>query len=141
MNNWSSNFSGKSNSNWTWEGKDYASWIKTSSSWIKNSNKYEEYDVPAIMTDKDMMSDISDRLDEPGFFDDCLDWLVEMAPRKISGFLRSLCVGNNRVNHATLCKAVYDMGFRASEVVERRMILGETNEWVRMYFEDFPFRK
>ena len=134
------NFSNKNNSNWTWENKDYASWIKTSSSWIKNnSNKYDEYDVPAVMTDKEMMSDISDRLDEPGFLDDCLGWLAEMAPRKISAFLRSL--GKNRVNHAALCKAVYDMGFRASEVVERRLILGETNDWVRMYFEDFPSGK
>lgn len=133
------NYFSKNNDNWTWENKDYASWLK-SSSWIKNSNKYEEYDMPAVMSDKEIMSDISDRLDEPGFFDDCLNWLADMAPRKIGGFLRFLYVGNNRITHSVLCKAVYNMGFKASDIIERRMILGETNEWVSMYFKDFPTR-
>jgi hypothetical protein len=128
-----SNFSKKKNDyNWTWEGKDYASWVKTNSS---------SYETPAVMTHEEMISDICDRLDESGFFNDCLNWLSRMAPRKISGFLRSLCVGNNRVTYLVLCKAVYNMGFKASDMVERRMIIGETNDWVRMYFEDFPLGK
>lgn len=45
------------------------------------------------------------------------------------------------MSYERLCETVHSMGFRASDVLERRMILGPSNKWVRKYFEDFPMEK
>lgn len=92
----------------------------------------------ALPTNDEMKKSVLSRTNEESFVQDILDWLVEMAPRKIRSFLKRLCSHETKITHVDLCESIYAMGFRASEVLERRMILGEANEWVQLYFKDFP---
>jgi hypothetical protein len=80
-------------------------------------------------------------LEDSGFFDDIVEWLRRDAPKKLGrllDILRPWPAGFTVLSHETLCEALYSLGFRASERLERRMILGTANEWTRKYFEDFP---
>jgi hypothetical protein len=121
----------------TWENlqkdKDYSKWTFEGK---KNSSPFG--DLP---TNEEMTEAILDRVDDEGFFRDCLEWLRKIAPRKIRMFLKRLSPSPNhrRVTYDDLCDAVHQMGFRASEILERRMILGPTNKSVQEYFDDFPF--
>lgn len=101
-------------------------------------------------TDKEIIEEIlgHPNLEDRGFFEDVVNWLKEDAPRKLRGFLNDLypwVTGLSKasadLSYETLCEAVFRMGFRASERLERRMTLGQTNDWVRKYFLDFPPRQ
>ena len=75
------------------------------------------------------------------FLEDVLAWLSSHAPRRLGEFLRDLCYPHhppNGISHEVLCEAIWKFRFRANGVIERRMILGDANKWVRLYFEEFP---
>jgi hypothetical protein len=108
--------------------------------WKNISNKQPFGSLP---TNDEMAKSVLSRVEDRGFFDDCLDWLKSHAPRKIRVFLKGLCPSDSpaRVTYDDLCRAVYNLGFRTSEILERRMILGPANRWVQDYFKDFPRRE
>lgn len=80
----------------------------------------------------DLLSCAEDR----GFAEDILSWLRASAPRKIRFFLSMSSSAG--VTYEFLCMCVYELGFRGSDLIERRMVLGPVNKWVKLYFEDFP---
>lgn len=128
-------------SSWTYNNFDYN---KNFGTWVYDAlNKNPA--TPA-QTDKQIIESILEHpnLEDKGFFEDMVAWLRKDAPKKLGSVLNGLYysgTGLGRANadlsYNNLCKMVYSAGFRASEVLERRMILGPTNEWVKKYFEDF----
>ena len=88
-------------------------------------------------TKESMMDDIMNRTEDQGFFKDVVDWLSKEAPRILQNTLEQLCYAGP-VTYNRLCEFLYDIGFRTSELIERRMILGPSNKWVVEYFKDFP---
>lgn len=113
----------------------------------KESN--ESISVPTPLTDEQMIDEILGHpdLEDKGFFEDMVAWIRMDAPKKLRTMLTNLCPWTTGLGRASadlsykmLCRVVYEMGFRASEVLERRMTLGQNNEWVRKYFGDFPPR-
>ena len=104
--------------------------------WVFEGNEFAD-PVPKV-TEQSMMEDILLRTEDEGFFRDILDWLQNMAPKKIRRLLNRLSGEPGKISYESMCESVYQFGFRASEILERRMILGPANKWVRMYFEDFP---
>ena len=84
-----------------------------------------------------MIDDIMNRTEDQGFFKDVVDWLSKEAPRILLNTLEQLCYAGP-VTYSRLCEFLYDIGFRTSELIERRMILGPSNKWVVEYFKDFP---
>jgi hypothetical protein len=119
--------------NHTWENKN--NWIKVDSTTIPFPQP-----TPLPPTDDQLAYELLSRVSDSGFFEDCLRWLKSSAPRKLRSFLDRLCLPMHKsfVSYEALCEAVYLLGFRADEVIERRMILGVTNKWVQLYFQDFP---
>lgn len=106
--------------------------------WIKDMNA----DPPP--SEQEMIESISLNAEDVGFFRDILDWLQKMAPKKISFFLRELYLSKSnewaspkKYSYEKMCELIYRMGFRASETIENRMILGTNNKWVQDYFRDF----
>lgn len=97
---------------------------------------------PKPPTDEEMIKDIVSRVEDEGFFRDMVSWLRDDAPRKLRKTLQELQAPMHvgPVAYDRLCEAIYQLGFRASGVLERRMILGPNNKWVEKYFEDFPAR-
>lgn len=133
------------NDNWTWEVKnyEYGKWLdqvitvpagKAAANTIKS-----KYTVPSP-TKESMIEDVLSRTDEKGFFGDVIEWLERDAPRKVAITLNDLHYSSGSITYDRLCEAVYDVGFRANERIERRMMLGSANEWVQGYFRDFPDR-
>ncbi len=116
------------NKNFTWEYKN--------TTWTSNPAQPAQ---PAL-TDEQMLQKISSCVRDEGFFRDAIDWLKSSAPRKVRPFMQDLCFSfhNSPITYEGLCEAVYKLGFRATEVLERRMILGSANKWVQLYFKDFP---
>lgn len=113
--------------------------------WTYHSKDYDKaIPVAPAPTDKEIIDEILQHpsLEDKGFFEDVVDWLRKDAPRKLraflNGFKTSLLV--SAPCYETLCEAVFRMGFRASERLEQRMMLGQNNEWVKKYFADFPPR-
>lgn len=113
----------------------------------KDSNK--SIPVPSPPTDEKMIEMIVGHqyLEEKDFFLDMVEWLRKDAPKKLRTMLQELWPGNTGkqramadLDYERLCEVVYKMGFRASEILERRMMLGQNNEWTRKYFSDFPPR-
>lgn len=125
--------------------KYWASAIKNKSfgKWLPQepTGPVTEY-VP--VTDEQIIGEILDHpnLEDRGFFEDMVAWLRMDAPRRLRGMLEDLFPWKTSADfsYERLCEAVYRMGFRASKILERRMILGTSNEWVRKYFEDFPIK-
>jgi len=128
-------FYNKNDNTCNWENlhkdKNYGGWTYSGN---KNKKPFE-----SLPTNDEMKASILSRTDEEGLFSDIIEWLEKMAPRKVRVFLKSLCHSAVRLTYDDFCEAIYKMGFRASEMLEKRMILGPTNKWVQDYFKDFPF--
>lgn len=127
--------------NWNdfnWKCNKKNSYIYSKKNLGKNGSISQSFG--SLPTNEEMKANILSRTDEVGFMDDILEWLAQMAPRKIRTFLKSLCPSNVHgiITYDDLCEAVYKLGFRTSETIERRMVIGSANEWAQLYFEDFP---
>ena len=135
---------------WTFNNKKdyYCTWINTTKSVSYNKWTYEKTGEPVSPspTDEQIVEEILQHpdLEDKGFFEEMVAWTRRDAPKKLRGMLSNLYPWRTRLSKANadlsyvmLCKVVYMMGFRASETIEKRMILGPSNEWVRRYFEDF----
>lgn len=98
------------------------------------------YQFPSAPSEDDMIKDILGRTEEYGFFKDILEWLKKDAPKKLRVILRELVspIHTGHVTYERLCEVMYHIGFKTSELIERRMILGPSNKWVVEYFNDFP---
>lgn len=124
----------------TWEYKNYNTKTFSTndfSKWVKNY----EFDK-SLPSEQELIELITSNVEDVGFFKDILDWLRKTAPRKIMFFLRELylCRSATKVglhSYEKMCELIYKMGFRTSETVENRMILGPKNKWVQEYFKDF----
>lgn len=139
---------------WTYNDNDYNTWpsnIKKENFGHKWIHQPTNTPIPPATTDEQMIEAISEHqyLEEKDFFLDMVEWLRKDAPKKLRTMLQELWPwpgwGNTITQRATvnldyerLCEVVYKMGFRASERLERRMMLGQNNEWVKKYFADFP---
>ncbi len=131
---------------WNMKNVDYGieSYTKSFEWGVDTANEWgahPEYSKESeLLKSETLEADVRSRFDDDGFIDDILSWLRGNAPRKVYAFLKSLCFPrlSGDIEYVDVCEAVYRMGFRASDVVERRLILGESNAWVRIYFEDFP---
>lgn len=125
-------------STWTYndyeKDKNWGKWTYTA----KGSDKAQPWPKPP--TDEEMIADILSRTEDEGFFSDMVAWLRMDAPKKLRWTLQELNppMHTGPVAYERLCEVLYQVGFRASEMLERRMALGPTNAWVRKYFEDFP---
>lgn len=125
--------------------KDWMSSIKDGNWLPKNSDGPVKEYVP--LKDEQIIDEIvhHPNLEDRGFFEDMVSWLRKYAPKHLRGTLEHLFPWTNvsskssaDLSYERLCWAVYRTGFKASEILERRMILGPTNMWVKMYFKDFP---
>ena len=123
------------------KNKDWGKWTYSA----QGANKSAPW--PSPPTDDSIIDGILNHpdLEDRGFFEDVVDWLRRDAPRKLRGTLNDLyprwtkdSFAGVDLSYERLCEAVYKVGFRASEVLVRRMTLGQSNKWVRKYFEDFP---
>lgn len=132
---------------WTWDNKN-KDWMKKSLSgtWVYEQKGKDPMPAPKPPTDEEMIESIlkCGKLQDEGFFLDMVEWLRKDAPKKLRGVLRELhgypgVPGLDvDLSYERLCELVYDVGFRVSEVLKRRMILGDSNRFVKKYFEDFP---
>jgi hypothetical protein len=127
------------NSEYTWEikSKDYK-WpttVATIPGVTVASTYFEPLPSP---TEESMIEDIMNRTEDRGFFKDVVDWLDKEAPRRLQSVLKELYSHVGSVTYDLLCEVLYRIGFRTSELIERRMILGPSNNWVAEYFKDFP---
>lgn len=120
---------------WVQKHKEIGDWTVNTS--YPSSPKIDKSPFP---TEDVMLLDVFSRTEETGFVEDIMSWLRSCAPRKIVTFLKGLCSPHytGPVSYESLCEAVYQLGFRASELIERRMVLGSGNKWVKLYFEEFP---
>lgn len=98
------------------------------------------FQFPPPATNESMIDDIMNRTEDKGFFKDMVEWLKKDAPKRLSGMLKELVspMHTGTVAYDRLCEVLYQIGFKTSEPIERRMILGPSNEWVKKYFADFP---
>lgn len=101
------------------------------------------FQFPPPATNESMIDDIMNRTEDKGFFRDMVEWLEKEAPKRLPLMLRELCppMHTGSVFYDRLCEVLYQIGFRTSEMLERRMILGPANKWVADYFKDFPSRQ
>ena len=113
-------------------------------SWTYNKNGYcidESWtyskDDGVDLSEASLLEHVLSVCEEGGFLGDVLDHLRRVAPRKVHGFLKRLRFSGD-LGYEFLCSCVYGLEIRMSEVVERRMVMGSMNKWVRSYFEDFP---
>lgn len=121
----------------TWENtstsKDFGKWT-----FVSHNNPPVE--VPPPPSNEEMTGRILPHMEDKGMFTDIVDWLRKDAPKKLRSVLNGL--DEHRVlppvPYEYLCRVVYELGFRASDILESRMILGPNNEWVKKYFADFP---
>lgn len=124
-------------STWEW---DNTSTSKDFGKWTLITSNHPPVELPPPPTDEEMIGRILPHMEDKGMFTDIVDWLRKDAPKKLRSALNGL--DKHRVlppvPYEHLCRVVYELGFRANEVVEGRMILGLNNEWVKKYFEDFP---
>lgn len=121
---------------YTYETKTYNNYYF--GKWMKNIEL--ELPQPKIL-EEEMIKEILSKVEDKGFFNDILNWLRQMAPKKIDYFLNQMYFPIKSglcFSYESMCKIVYQLGFRANEIIERRMILGDNNEWVQKYFKDFP---
>lgn len=137
---WHINNKYEDGSNYTWEVKTYKPGAGAVGSNYYPYNPVKEAGPPP--TDEEMIKDILSRAEDGGFFKDMVEWLRRDAPRKLRKALNELRPPMHKgpVAYDRLCEVLYQVGFRASEILERRMILGPSNDWVQRYFEDFPKR-
>jgi hypothetical protein len=127
-------------STWEWENtstsKDFGKWT-----FVSQNNPPVE--VPPPPSNEEMIKSLLPHMEDKGMFEDIVDWLRKDAPKKLRGLLNGLYAQHMilpPVPYEYLCRVVYELEFRANEVVENRMILGTNNQWVKRYFEDFPLR-
>lgn len=123
---------------WTWDIKKTESW-----NWLPSNINTQTKPVESPPTLESMIKKIQSHVEDQGFFNDMVEWLRTNAPKKLRNALRELAppMHTGPVAYDRLCEVLYEIGFRASDLLERRMILGPTNRWVQEYFKDFPSRK
>lgn len=111
--------------------------------WTYTAKGSDPQPWPSPPSEEEMIKDILSRVEDEGFFNDMVAWLRSDAPRKLRPTLRELCapMHTGPVAYDRLCEVLCQIGFRASEMLEKRMALGPTNVWVRKYFEEFPPRR
>jgi hypothetical protein len=87
-----------------------------------------------------MIEDVMSRTEDRGFFRDMVEWLRKDAPKRLRSILGEFVspMHTGPVAYDRLCEVLCQIGFRTSELIERRMILGPSNRWVVEYFDDFP---
>lgn len=136
------------NPTYTWEVKN--NWENTTV-WSPNTVTTTATTIPGVTmastsfqfpsaTNELMIEDILNRTEDKGFFNEMVEWLKKEAPKRLPFMLRELCLPMHpgSVSYDRLCEVLYQIGFRTSELIERRMILGPSNKWVAQYFIDFP---
>lgn len=122
---------------WEYYTKDYGKWVMDPQG--TPSNPYPE---PVYASDEAMIEDILKRTEDKEFFKEVVAWLRQDAPKKLRAALIEIHgIRQKPIKYEWLCELVYNLNFRASERIEHRMILGQTNEWTRKYFKDFPPRE
>lgn len=96
-------------------------------------------------TEDELIAKILDKTDEKEFFKDIVKWMRHvLAPTKrrqmiedIRGWSRTTAA-TRRLSHSDFCMFIFSSRIRASKPLENRMLLGESNEWAKKYFENFP---
>lgn len=96
-------------------------------------------------TDEELIAKILEKTDEKEFFKDIVKWMCHvLAPTKrrqiiedIRGWSRT-SAATRRLSHSDFCMFIFSSRIRASKPLENRMLLGESNEWTKKYFENFP---
>ena len=125
----------------TWENSS-ESWENLSASknfgkWTLISNEY-----PPLPSEGELIEKLLPHMEDRGMFKDIVSWLWKDAPKKLRRVLNELDTlrgfGGPLVTYFSLCRVVYELGFRANEFVENRMIFGPGNDWAKMYFAEFP---
>jgi hypothetical protein len=98
------------------------------------------FQLPRAPTEDDMIEDVMSRTEDRGFFRDMVEWLRKDAPKRLRSILGEFVspMHTGPVAYDRLCEVLCQIGFRTSELIERRMILGPSNRWVVEYFNDFP---
>lgn len=120
----------------TWDvfTEDYGKWV-----WDIQGTPSDDQPAPVHLTDGRMIKDILEKAEDKDFFREIVLWLKQDAPKKLRPALQELHgIRRNPIKYEWLCELVYNLNFRASEKIEQRMILGQANEWVKKYFQDFP---
>lgn len=132
MNSWTFNYKP--------EHKNWNKWKYAATEGVAEVAKTEEETIEEVLRHPN--------LGDRGFFEEMVSWLRRDAPKKLRVVISNLypwstglSKANADLSYERLCESVYSMGFRASEMIEKRMILGPSNEWVRKYFADFGPRK
>lgn len=119
--------------------KNSFTWENPSESW-ENPSTSKDSGKWTLITSNYPSVELLPHMEDKGMFTDIVDWLRKDAPKKLRSVLNGL--DKHRVlppvPYEYLCRVVYELEFRANEVVEGRMILGPNNEWVQKYFADFP---
>lgn len=120
---------------WNVYNKDFEKFIKNPMTTTSNIFK------PILPTNEKMIEEILERAESKEFFRDIVLWLTHNAPKKLRPALQELYgIKRDIIFYAWFCEIIYLMNFRASERLEKHMILGQANKWVRKYFADFPLR-
>ena len=113
--------------------------INTNSTWTTDTyfNKFITPTPPPL--EEEMIEKIISNNEDCGFFQDVLNWLRKVAPKKVAFFIRELYLSRSSdlYSYKKMCELVYKLGFRTTDIIEKRMILGPSNEWVKEYFKDF----
>jgi hypothetical protein len=121
---------------WEYQTQDYGKWVRDSQAVVNKS-----YPEPVYVTDEAMIDEVLERTEDKDFLREIVAWLKHDAPKKLRPALSEIHgIRQKPIKYEWLCELVYNLNFRASERIEHRMILGQTNEWTRKYFKDFPPR-
>ena len=136
--NWITDITKKIQSPQTWTTSQYDGTSIKKQTWTYQGtwSKNEERHISV----EEFIAKILENNEDPGFFRDILDWLKNMAPKKIYPFVKELYSSSKLgfCSYEKMCELIYRLEFKANELIETRMILGPNNKWVRKYFEDFP---
>lgn len=92
-------------------------------------------------TDDELIAKILEKTDEKGFFKDIVKWMrYILAPTKRRQIMVDIrgSAHTRRLSHSDFCMFIFSSRIRASKPLENRMLLGESNEWTKKYFENFP---
>lgn len=101
-------------------------------------NRHEEW------SDDELIAKILEKTDEKGFFEDMVEWIQYiMAPAKRRQIIEDIrgSAYARKLSHSDFCMFIFSSRIRASKSLENRMLLGESNEWAKKYFENFPANK
>lgn len=121
---------------WEFHTENYGKWVRET-----QATPSEGVIEAVYYTDERMIEDILERTEDKEFFREVVAWLKHDSPKKLRPALQELHgVRQSPIKYEWMCELIYNLNFRASEKLEHMMILGQTNEWVKKYFGDFPPR-